>query len=141
MEPIRARWRARGAQAPRRRATRIRRLHLDQLEPRTLLAAGMLGLNVEVGNYPSFVNWLQFSTPWSTAPGQSNPIVLNSSGDPESDAQVIFDYRVNQPWNGPDPNAVGPDLSGTYHLTLSGQAVIQPGSPGSSTPFTVQNQL
>ena len=48
--------------------------------------------------------------------------------------RLIFDLRVNQPWNGPDPNAVPPDLSGTYHLSFNGQATIQPEYPGLQHP-------
>jgi hypothetical protein len=110
------------------------------MEPRTLLAAGSFGLNVNIGPYQSFVNWLQVSGNWGDVPGQTNPITLNASGDPQSDAVLLFDYRINQPWNGPDANAVPPDLSGTYHLAFNGQATVQPEYPGFSTPFTVQNQ-
>jgi hypothetical protein len=114
---------------------------VDQLESRELLAAGPFGLNVEIGDYASLVNWLQFPGSWSTAPGQTNPIALNASGDPTSDAALTFDYRVNQSWNGPDPNAVPPDLSGTYHLSFNGQATIQSNSTYGATPFSVQNQI
>jgi hypothetical protein len=113
---------------------------LEALDQRTLLAAGPLGLNFDFNVYSTFVNWLQEPGNYMPVPGQSNPIVLNASGDPSSDAVLLFDLRVNQSWNGPDPNAVPPDLSGTYHLSFNGQAQIQPEYPGFSTPFTIQNQ-
>jgi hypothetical protein len=116
------------------------RAGLECLEPRALLAAGPLGLNVDFNNYSTFVNWLQVGGRYTPVPGQSNAITLNASGDPTSDAVLLFDDRVNQPFNGPDPNAVPPDLSGTYHLSFNGQAQILPEYPGFSTPFTVQNQ-
>ncbi len=106
-----------------------------------MLAAGPLGINIDISPFASFVNLLQTPGTWGNVPGQSTPIVLNSSGDPESDANLLFDLRVNQPWNGPDPNAVPPNLSGTYHLSFNGQATIQQEYPTSSTPFTVQNQV
>ena len=46
---------------------------------------------------------------------------------------MVFDDRVNQPWNGPDPNASQPDMSGTYHLSFHGQADIW------SWPASIQN--
>src|SRR4051794_26544984 len=136
----RAPLRARPDGGTRRRPFRSLRPTLDRLETRALLAAGNLGINVEIGEYPSLVNWLFLPGRWGNVPGQSNPITYNASGDPQSDASLLFDYRVNQPWNGPDPNAVPPNLSGTYHLSFNGKASIQVEFPGFSTPFTVQNQ-
>ena len=137
---VAARLRARTALGSRRRSCRPGWPGLDRLESRALLAAGPFGLNVDIGPYPSFVNWLQTPGNWGDVPGQSTPITLNASGDPQSDAVLLFDDRVNQPWNGPDPNAVPPNLSGTYHLAFNGQATISTEYPGFSTPFTVQNQ-
>ena len=124
----------------RRRKRRFAVTSCDGLEPRTLLAAGPLGNNVEIEAYSSYVNWLQTTGRWTNVPGVSSGLALNASGDPQSDAVLLFDYRVNQPCNGPDPNAVPPNLSGTYHLSFNGQATIQTEYPGFSTPFTVQNQ-
>ncbi|MGO9600947.1 MAG: hypothetical protein ACLP7Q_23445, partial [Isosphaeraceae bacterium] len=45
----------------------------------------------------------------------------------------MFDDRVNEPWDGPDPNASQPDMSGTYHLSFQGQANI------SAWPASIQN--
>jgi hypothetical protein len=113
----------------------------EKLESRRLLAAGTLGMNVEISPYTSFVNLLQVPGSWSANPGSSNPITLNSSNDPTSDSTLLFDLRVNQSFNGPDPNAVAPDLSGTYSLSFNGQATIESEYPGFSTAFTVQNQV
>ena len=136
---VSARLHARAA-ASRRRFRRPGWPGLDRLEPRALLAAGPFGLNVDIGPYQSFVNWLQVPGSWGDVPGQSSAITLNASGDPQSDAVLLFDDRVNQPWNGPDPNAVPPNLGGTYHLAFNGQATVATEYPGFSTPFTVQNQ-
>jgi hypothetical protein len=125
----------------RRRAGRFTPTMIESLEERRLLAAGNFGLNVEISPFASFVNLLQTPGRWGDAPGQTNTIVLNSSNDPESDAVLIFDMRVNEPWDGPDPNAIPINLTGTYHLSFNGQATIQPANPGSSTTFTVQNQV
>jgi hypothetical protein len=125
----------------RRRAVNFSPSITETLESRRLLAAGTLGLNVELSSYASFVNWLQVPGPWTDNPGQSTTITLNSSNDPTTDATLLFDLRVNQPFNGPDPNAVPPDLSGTYSLSFNGQATIEPEFPGFSTTFTVENQV
>ncbi len=124
----------------RRRTGRFAAPMVEGLEGRLLLAAGNFGINVEISPYASFVNLLQTPGSWGDAPGDTNTLAYNSSGDPESDAALIFDLRVNQSWNGPDPNAVAPNLSGTYSLSFNGQATIQTEYPGSSTPFTVENQ-
>ena len=130
----------RAQESVRRRTRPAVSLTLESLEGRRLLAAGNLGLNVDITNFTSFVNLLQDQPSWVDAPGLSNPLVYNSSGDPESDASVYMDLRVNQAWNGPDPNAVAPNLSGTYNLSFNGEATVQPEYPGWSTAFTVQNQ-
>ena len=124
----------------RRRDVRFAPSTSESLESRQLLAAGALGMNVEISPYASYVNWLQQAGGWVDVPGNSNPIVLNSSGDPTSDASIVFDLRVNQAWNGPDPNATEPLVDGTYHLSFNGQATIQPIYPNFSVPFTIQNQ-
>lgn len=134
--PLRARLTA----GSRRRSRRPCRPQLHELESRALLAAGPLGLNVSFDAYTTYVNWLQEPGRWLNLPGRSDPITLNASGNPASDAVLLFDYRVNEPWNGPDPNAVPPNLSGTYHLSFNGRAVIEPEYPGFSTPFTIENQ-
>ncbi len=139
LPPCRAR---RVPSSTRRRVTRTVTRPLEGLELRALLAAGPFGINVELGSYQSYVNWLQEPVPgnWST-PGSSAPIVFNASGDPESDATVHFDFRVNQFFNGPDQNAVPPPLNGTYHLSFNGQATIQATFGSSGTTFAVQNQV
>ena len=52
---------------------------------------------------------------------------------------MVLDDRVNQAWNGPDPNAVQPDIGGTYHLSFHGQATVA--AAGVAPDFTVQNQV
>ena len=107
---------------------------------RSATAARSLGHDTETCDYERHGNWLQPPGRWLEPPNDSNTLTFNASGDPESDASLLFDYRVNEPWDGPDPNAVAPNFSGTYHLSLTGQAVIQNQYPGFSTDFTVQNQ-
>lgn len=126
--------------AARRCAIRFAGISVESLEDRQLLTAGNFGLNVDVFPIASFVNLLQTPGRWGNIPGQSNPIVLNSSGDPSSDTSLLYDVRVNQSFNGPDPGAVTPDLGGTYHLSFTGQADLSALYPGFSTPFTVQNK-
>ena len=127
---------------PRRPSHRFGPTPLDGLEPRALLAAGPFGINVDIGAYESYVNWLQTPGRWQAVPSSANPFHLIATGGPASDGVLIFDYRVNEPWNGPDPNAVPPDLSGTYHLPFNGQATVAPDTIDGSTTttFTVQNQ-
>ena len=126
--------------APRRRVVRYVPTASESLESRRLLAAGPLGINVEISAYASYVNLMQEAGNWLDAPGNTNPIVLNASGDPTSDAVLLFDLRVNESFDGPDPNAVPVSLSGTYHLSFNGQATIQTEFGGYSVPFTIQNQ-
>ena len=99
------------------------RPRFESLDSRELLAAGPLGINVGT---PEFVDVIKQSNGFSGA--------RDSQGWPTSDASiVVFDDRVNQPWNGPDPNASQPDMSGTYHLSFHGQADIW------SWPASIQN--
>src|SRR3954467_1004410 len=98
---------------PRRKA-----LSVETLERRELLAAGPLGMNVDL----EYVDIMKESNQWLSVSGVAGSN-LDASGWPTTDASVgIFDNRVNQPWNGPDPNAVPPDMSGTYHLSFHGKA-------------------
>jgi hypothetical protein len=99
-----------------------------------LLSAGPLGINVNF----DFVDAIKEAQGWQAAPNAST-FTQDANGWPTSDATVLVaDDRVNQPWNGPDPNAVAPDISGTYHLSFHGQATV---APLSWDPlFTVQNQ-
>jgi hypothetical protein len=120
-----------------RRARRAARPSLETVERRELLAAGPFGMNVLIDPYSSLVNWLQYQGRWGNAPGQSDTITYDSVGDPNSDAKLIYDYRVNEPWDGPDPNALAPELGGTYNLSFTGRATL--GSAG-DTQFTVRNQ-
>ena len=99
------------------------RPRFESLDSRELLAAGPLGINVGT---PEFVDVIKQSNGFNGA--------RDSRGWPTSDAIiVVFDDRVNQPWNGPDPNASQPDMSGTYHLSFHGQADIW------SWPASIQN--
>ena len=125
----------------RRRAVRFAPSIGDHLEDRKLLAAGSYGINVELDPIASMVNLLQVPGRWAAISGAPNPLTYNSSGDPNSDASLIFDERVNQYWNGPDPSAVGPNLNGTYQVSFNGQATIAPQYLGTGVYFTVQNQV
>jgi hypothetical protein len=65
---------------------------------------------------------------------------LDGNGWPLGDNSVtLLDARHNMPWNGPDPTAINPDISGTYHLSLVGQAVLS-ASTETGAGATVQNQ-
>src|SRR3954468_1766949 len=97
----------------------------ESLEGRELLAAGPLGINAGI---PEFVDAIKDSNDWGGAP-------VDSRGWPTTDATiVVLDDRVNQPWNGPDPNASVPNMSGTYHLSFTGRADVW------SWPASVQDQ-
>ena len=107
---------------------------LPMLEARQLLAAGGLGINLD--NSLGFVDLMKDSRNWS--PIGASTLPLDSNGWPEANASIVaFDNRVNQPWNGPDPNAATPNIGGTYHLSFTGSATIGADWPGN---FTVQNQ-
>src|SRR5437763_429992 len=98
------------------------RLGFESLESRSLLSAGPLGINVNF----DFVDAIKEAQGWQAAPN-STTFTQDANGWPTSDATVLVaDDRVNQSWNGPDPNAVAPDISGTYHLSFRGQATVAP---------------
>ena len=72
-------------------------------------------------------------------PLRTPTLPTDANGWPLVDARVlVLDERVNQSYNGPDNNAVTPDIGGTYHLSFQGQADLDPDSPQN---FTVQNQV
>jgi hypothetical protein len=127
----------------RRRAARRSPWAVEPLESRRLLAAGAFGLNVVVDPNFSFVNMLQLPGRWYdySATDEIQTTKFNASGDPSQDASLVIDYRVDRIWNGPDPAAVPPDLSGTYHLSFQGQATLEPTFPEPIAQFTVQNQV
>jgi hypothetical protein len=127
--------RARRARGPRRRALHPACPVLEELEARSLLAAGPLGLNLSTMD---FVDVMKTVRDWSPL-GQSS-VPRDANGWPTSDASIcVFDDRVNQPWNGPDPNAVPPDISGTYYLSFHGEATVA--APSWDYPLvTMQNQ-
>ena len=105
------------------------------LETRQLMAAGPLGINV--APTLNYVDLMKEARPW--APLGATTLATDTNGWPLADAQiVVFDQRVNQPYNGPDPNAVQPDVGGAYHLSFQGQATIQ---PDYFQYFAVQNQV
>ncbi|MDB5349022.1 MAG: hypothetical protein JWN86_269 [Planctomycetota bacterium] len=98
-----------------------------------MLSAGPLGLNASL----DFVDAMKSVRDWTGLSGQLVS-ARDANGWPTSDAQIIvIDDRVNQSWNGPDPKAVAPDISGTYHLSFHGQALVSP--PNWNVNFTVQN--
>ena len=113
--------RSRAQRAPRRFQPTA-----EALDPRQLLASTVpLGINISV---PEFVDAIKDTNGWGGAP-------VDDRGWPTTDASiVVFDDRVNMPWNGPDPNAAIPQVSGDYHLSFTGQAKV--GAYGAD----VQNQ-
>src|SRR4051794_14582000 len=113
---------------PDRRVRRLSRrgdLSCESLESRDMPAAGPLGINV----LPQYVDAMKQAQDWS-GPRDANGWPLNDS------SVAVIDDRVNQPWNGPDPNAVPPDDGGTYHLSFNGQATI-----GGFPIAQIQNQV
>ena len=99
------------------------------------MAAGPLGINL-AGSL-GFVDLMKQAQAFTSL--TSTPLATDSNDWPLGDASVlIFDQRLNQPWNGPDPGAVTPDIGGTYHLSFQGQATVSPDWPGN---YTVQNQV
>src|SRR5512135_2646390 len=129
--------RARRARGLRRRALRPACPVLEDLEARSLLAVGPLGLNL---SSLDFVDVMKTVRDWGPNENEQLALTRDANGWPTSDASIcVFDDRVNQPWNGPDPNAVPPDISGTYHLSFHGEATVT--GPGWDYPLiTVQNQ-
>ena len=98
--------------------------------------AGPFGVN---GDW-DFVNLTNQITGWSAPSGGSSVPALDANGWPMGDVSaVMFDQRRNMPWRGPDPSAVDENVSGTYLLSMTGQAVIT-GSTETGLGVTVQNQ-
>jgi hypothetical protein len=128
--------RARRSYEARRRADRNIRPTALLLESRELMAAGPLGVNLTGFD---FVNAMMDAQGWQPAPGQTT-LTRDANGWPTSDATVlVMDDRVNQSWNGPDPNAAFPNIGGTYALSFQGQATLTPQSWLQN--WTVQNQV
>ena len=106
-----------------------------ELEPRQLMAAGPLGINL--ASTMGYVDLMKETRSWTPLNGST--LALDANGWPLADAQdIVLDERVNQPFNGPDPNAVQPDIGGTYHLSFQGRATI---SPDWLQNYTVVNQV
>ena len=101
--------RSRAQHAPRRF-----RPAAEALDRRQLLAAAVpLGMNIGV---PEFVDAIKDTNGWSGVP-------VDARGWPTAVCLiVVFDDRVNMPWDGPDPNAAVPQVSGDYHLEFTGRA-------------------
>ena len=119
----------------RRRVVQFAPLAILPLEARQMLTAGPLGLNLD--SSLEFVDAMKEVRDWAPALGQST-LTRDARGWPTTDASiVIFDQRVNMFWNGPDPNAVQPDIGGTYTLTFQGRAVV---SEIGSAELAVRNQ-
>ena len=101
-----------------------------------LFPAGPFGVN---GDW-DFVNLTNQITGWSPPSGSGTLPALDSNGWPMGDVSAgMFDNRRNMPWRGPDPSAVNEDLSGTYLLSMTGQAIIT-GSTETGLGVTVQDQ-
>ena len=104
------------------------------LERRQLLAAGAVGINLTSLGY---VDLMKETRPWT--PLGSSTLPVDANGWPMGDAQiVVLDERVNQSFNGPDANAVQPDIGGTYHLSFQGKATV---TRDWLDDYTVQNQV
>jgi fibronectin type 3 domain-containing protein len=100
------------------------------------IAAGPFGVN---GDW-DFVNVTNQITGWSPPSGSSSVPPLDNNGWPMGDASaVMFDERRNMPWRGPDSAAVDENISGTYLLSMTGQAVIT-GSTEVASGVTIENQ-
>ncbi len=105
------------------------------LESRQLMAAGPLGINL--AGTLGFVDLMKETRAFT--PLNSSTLPTDAQGWPEADAQiVVLDERVNQWFNGPDPNAAQPDIGGTYHLSFQGNATV---TPDWLQNYTVQNQV
>jgi len=125
----------RRASTTRRRARQYRSVAIEDLEGRRMLTAGPVGMNL--GSSLQYVDLMKESGDWSRA--GSTTLTEDAKGWPTSDATIlVLDWRVNQPWNGPDPNAVSPDIGGTYHLSFHGRATVV--SPSLYGRLSVQNQ-
>ncbi len=140
MDSFALRGGGRRASTARRRIRNRTLLTLEGLEHRQLLTAqlptaGPLGINI--GSSLQYVDMMKDAGNWG--PISQAPPTLDAEGWPTSDASILVeDARVNQPWNGPDPNAVAPVLDGTYHLSFHGQATVTPNWLGN---FTVHDQV
>ena len=113
----------RASAKPRRRGIRLAPRAIEGLERRDLMAAGPLGINLSGIDYVDLMKetiggWVSTS---------SKPLVKDAHGWPEGDASIlVLDQRVNQPWNGPDPNAVQPDIGGDLPRQLPRQGDRRP---------------
>lgn len=105
-------------------------------------------LGAEVGDdraFP-FVDVQKEARGFVLASDANKPTTLDSNGWPLTDAtEVVFDYRPFGAWAPPldDPQGYQPDVSGTYHLSFTGQADISPfaNDPGAVGAFTVTNKV
>ena len=87
-----------------------------------------------------FVDLVKQGVRFDKLPGSTlQSLPLDDNGWPQADFQYIFaDGRRNMPWNGADFNGTNPDLSGTYHLSFTGQAVLS--TQGLEDPNAVEFQ-
>ena len=107
--------------------------------------AGKIGVNIEGVNVwmrdYMFVDAMQSSRPWDRLGdwGNYGSASMDAQGWPTTDAEVeVFDERTNNASQ--DPLQFTPNLTGTYHLSFSGQATIVPDTSGGCT-FTVSGQV
>jgi hypothetical protein len=99
-------------------------------------AAGPLGPNVSTMRFGDLMK--ELSSDWASL-GQA-PLTRDASGWPTADAVILVeDLRVNQRWNGPDPNAVPPDINGTYHLSFHGRATVFRPASSRSSPSSIRS--
>ena len=113
-------------------------------------AASTLQVGAEVSGGDSdrafpFVDAQKWARGFTQISDTSKNTPLDAHGWPQSDfAEVIFDYRPFPAWAPPieDPENFQPDVSGTYHVSFTGQATIAPfaGDSGATGAFTIANQ-
>jgi hypothetical protein len=66
-------------------------------------------------------------------------LTYDTAGWPTGDCSlIVFDKRVNMPWNGPDAKAIPEDVHGTYVFSCTGKCVIEP-SPEDQSTLAIQN--
>lgn len=113
----------------------------DEDEPPDLTAA----IGAEVGGYEhAFVDLMKYTRPWEPVGG--GELATDDAGWPLGDAfTVVFDYRpccvffpesMNNSID--DPSAFQFDMSGIYHLSFTGEAVVV--DMTDTEAFSVENQ-
>jgi fibronectin type 3 domain-containing protein len=88
-----------------------------------------------------FVDLVKDSPRFQSLPNTTTTLTFDDNGWPQQDFEyIMLDARRNMPWNGPDFNGTNPDVSGTYHLSFTGQAVLNTSGDEDANAVVVQNQ-